>query len=57
MAVPQNCEIAARSPPLAGGLTDARNGLSCVGCIDEWHVDLAGTLILGKLGTYPISLL
>ena len=27
----QNCEVAARSPPLAAGRTDARNGLACVG--------------------------
>src|SRR5262249_20984927 len=29
--VPQNCEVAAKSPPLAAGRTDARNGPACVG--------------------------
>src|SRR5437660_12825180 len=33
--VPQNCEVAARSPPLAAGRTDARNGPACVGFIDR----------------------
>src|SRR6516165_2432295 len=31
----QNCEVAARSPPLAAGRTDARNGPACVGFIDR----------------------
>src|SRR5262249_354588 len=38
--VPQNCEVAARSPPLAARRTDTRNGPACVGFIDEWHLDL-----------------
>jgi len=38
IAAPQNCEVAARFPSLAAGQTDARNGLACVGCIDEWHL-------------------
>ena len=32
--MPQNCEVAARSPPLAAGRTDASNGPACVGFID-----------------------
>jgi hypothetical protein len=36
--VPQNCEVAARSPPLAAGRTDARNGPACVGFIDRSHL-------------------
>jgi hypothetical protein len=31
--VPQNGEIAARSPPLAAGRSDARNSPACVGFI------------------------
>jgi hypothetical protein len=37
--VPQNGEVAARPPPLAAGRTAARNGLACVGHIDEWHLN------------------
>jgi len=33
--VPQNCEVAARSPALAAGRTDARSGPACVGFIDR----------------------
>jgi hypothetical protein len=31
--VPQNCEVAARFPPLAAGRTDARKGPACAGFI------------------------
>src|SRR5260221_463791 len=33
--VPQNCEVAARSTPLAARRTDARNGRMYVGFIDR----------------------
>jgi hypothetical protein len=33
--VPQNCAVAAKSPPLAAGRTDARNGLARIGRIDR----------------------
>src|SRR5262249_2467924 len=33
--VPWNGEVAARSPPLAAGRTDARNGPAAVGSIDR----------------------
>ena len=33
--MPQNCEAAARFPPLAAGRTDVHNGRACVGCIDR----------------------
>jgi hypothetical protein len=33
--VPQNCEVAVKSPPLAAGQTDARNGPACIGFIDR----------------------
>ena len=33
--MPQNGEVAARSPPLAAGRTDARYGPACVGFIDR----------------------
>src|ERR1700676_3508409 len=38
--VPQNCEVAARSPPLAAGRTDARNGPAFVG-----HIDREGMMV------------
>ena len=33
--MPQNCEVAARSPPLAAGRTDARNGPARIGLVDR----------------------
>jgi hypothetical protein len=33
--VPQNCEVAARAPPLAAGRTDSRNGPACAGFIED----------------------
>jgi hypothetical protein len=35
VGVPLNGEVAARSPTLAAGRTDARNGPACVGFIDQ----------------------
>jgi hypothetical protein len=37
---PQNCEVAARSPPLAAGRTDARNGPARVDFIDRSEREL-----------------
>jgi hypothetical protein len=42
--VPQKNEVAARSPPLAAGRIDARNGPACVGFIDECHLVLQQVL-------------
>jgi hypothetical protein len=30
-------------------------GKECFGVSDEWHVDLPFFLILGRLGSYPVS--
>src|SRR6516225_4144787 len=50
--VPQNCEVAAMSPLLAAGRTDARNGSACVGHSEAPATTAAGYR-LSQERSYP----
>ncbi len=45
--MPQNCEVAARSPPLAAGRTDARNGPAPIGRIDRSNLGSSDFGVVG----------